>query len=180
MDGVLVDSEEFYQQRREDFLVEKGLTLKGIPMKKIVGGTFNTVADFLGLDNKKTIEFSEKYTEYKKQHPIFYPPLLNPEARKVLINLKQQKIKIGLASSSNRIDIDRMLSDCQLRDFFDILVSGEEFVETKPNPEIYLYTVQKLGLPVKECLAIEDSEIGIQAAKSAGVTVFALKDKSMV
>ena len=58
----------------------------------------------------------------------------------------------------------------------DVIVSGEMFRESKPNPEIYKFTLKKLGLEARECVAIEDSTYGIQAAKGAGITTFAKKD----
>ena len=50
------------------------------------------------------------------------------------------------------------------------------FRESKPNPQIYQYTLSKLGLPAADCLAVEDSTYGIQAAKAAGLQVAAVKD----
>ena len=61
-------------------------------------------------------------------------------------------------------------------EFVDVIVSGEMFQESKPNPEIYNYTLSKLNLKPEECIAIEDSTYGIQAAKGAGITTFAKRD----
>ena len=59
-----------------------------------------------------------------------------------------------------------------LSDAFEFLTSGEQFRQSKPNPEIYLYTLELLGLPADVCCCIEDSVPGIAAGKAAGLTVF--------
>ena len=56
-------------------------------------------------------------------------------------------------------------------------MSGKQFRESKPDPEIYLYTLSRLGLPAEDCLVVEDSVYGIQAAKAAGLTVAAVRDQ---
>lgn len=73
-------------------------------------------------------------------------------------------------------NIEEVLLQCDIYDFFSFLVSGEQFEKTKPDPQIYEYTVQQLGLEKEEILVIEDSEYGITSATSAGLTVIALLD----
>ena len=60
--------------------------------------------------------------------------------------------------------------------FFDVVLSGEEFKESKPNPEIYLTALKHLNVEVNQALIIEDSEKGIAAGVAAGVEVWAIKD----
>lgn len=55
-------------------------------------------------------------------------------------------------------------------------MSGKWFKNSKPDPEIYLYTLNKLGLLAEDCIVVEDSTYGIQAAKAAGLTVAAVRD----
>lgn len=63
-----------------------------------------------------------------------------------------------------------------LRKYFSLIVSGEQFKESKPNPEIYLYTIKELNVNKDEAIIIEDSSKGILAANRAGIKVLALKD----
>ena len=90
---------------------------------------------------------------------------------------RQKEVKIALASSSSMLDINQMLDTHQLRSYFDVILSGNDFKETKPNPEIYLTAMSELGVEATESLIIEDSEKGIQAGKSADATVWAIEDK---
>ena len=70
-----------------------------------------------------------------------------------------------------------MLGECGLTGRFELIVSGEDFHESKPNPEIYLHTVASLGLPAASCVAVEDSDVGITAACRAGLTVVAKREE---
>lgn len=74
--------------------------------------------------------------------------------------------------------INQAISSAYLRHYFDLITSGEIFRQSKPNPEIYLYTIDKLQSSKDETLIIEDSLPGIQAAFNAGIDVIALKDKN--
>ena len=90
--------------------------------------------------------------------------------------MKSRGLKIGLASSSVKADILRALKENHLDGFFDVVLSGEEFKESKPNPEIYLTALNQLGVKPNQALIIEDSEKGIAAGVAAGVGVWAIKD----
>ncbi len=83
---------------------------------------------------------------------------------------------MALASSTSRAGIEDVLTSCGLKGDFDYIVSGEEFKESKPNPEIYLHTADTLKREPKECLVVEDSTYGIMAGHGAGMTVASIID----
>lgn len=182
MDGVLVESEEFYQERRRNFLKENGYELNdGIPMNELVGLTFRVIFKRFIKENaqQKVVSFEELervYKQYKEAHPVPYQKVLQEGSKELLEQLTSAGYRLGLASSSNKTAIKRMLVECQLADYFEAVVSGEECAETKPDPEIYQMICKQMAVSPAECLAIEDSSAGIQSAKSAGLTVWALKD----
>ena len=107
--------------------------------------------------------------------PLPYKELIFPDVLKVLNEVKSRGLKIGLASSSVKADILRALKENHLDGFFDVVLSGEEFKESKPNPEIYLTALNQLGVKPNQALIIEDSEKGIAAGVAAGVEVWAIK-----
>ena len=82
----------------------------------------------------------------------------------------------GLASVSDHKDIEMMLCSNNLEKYFDVVLSGADFVESKPNPEIYLAAAKKLGVLPETCMIIEDSEYGIESGKAAGAMVIAIED----
>jgi len=96
--------------------------------------------------------------------------------RETLGALRERGVRLALASSSQLANIKQVLNACGLLDFFEIIVSGEQFTESKPNPEIYLHTLSLLRLPASDCCCVEDSLPGITAGKAAGLTVFAKRE----
>ena len=90
--------------------------------------------------------------------------------------LKENGYKIALASSSQKSVIINALKTSNIIEYFDLITSGDQFKESKPNPEIYLYTINKLHSSKEETIIVEDSYPGIQSAINAGIEVLALKD----
>ena len=179
MDGVLVDSESFYYQRRKAFLKEYGLSIEKLPIALFVGADMRSLWQLILEENDTEYDevfLTEKYHQYKINHPIDYSELIEPDAKRVLQFLKRKGYKIGLASSSKMDVVQEVLKIGQLTSFFDVVITGSQFEKSKPDPKIYENTAIELCIAVEDCLAIEDSEKGILSAHSAGLTVWALKD----
>lgn len=83
--------------------------------------------------------------------------------------LKGSNIGTALATSNARWIIDEVSDILPLSHFFDIVTTGEEVDFKKPEPDLFLLTAQKLGVEASECLVIEDSNAGIEAAHRAGM-----------
>lgn len=76
---------------------------------------------------------------------------------------------MAVASSAMVKNIEFIVDVLKLRSHFECLVSGDHVTHPKPHPEIYLKAARKLRVPPEECLAFEDSFVGIEAAKRAGM-----------
>lgn len=179
MDGVLFDTEAFYYKRRELYLAEHGIYIRHIPKSYFIGGNMKQVwYKILGDDYDKwdVPALQVGYLQHKKDHPLPYKDLIFPDVKKTLSSLRAKGYKIGLASSSMKADILRALEENDLSSYFQVTLSGEEFAETKPHPEIYLTACAQLGVAPADALIIEDSEKGIAAGKAAGATVWAIRD----
>jgi beta-phosphoglucomutase len=98
---------------------------------------------------------------------------LKEGARDLLKSLKG-KVKLALASMNNKPVIDRMLTACELRGFFDVVLSADEVRKPKPNPEIFLKCASKLRRQPKQCVVVEDSVFGVRAAKAAKMSCIAV------
>lgn len=71
--------------------------------------------------------------------------LLNPGVEKTLIELRRRGVRLALPSSSSYRNIVQVLADCGLGGYFKVITSGEQSYESKPNPEIYLHTLERLA-----------------------------------
>ena len=87
-----------------------------------------------------------------------------------LLQALQGKVKLALASMNNRPVIDHMLRTMNIENCFNAIVAVEDVEKFKPNPEIFLKAAAKLHLNPTECVVIEDSIFGVQAAKNAGMS----------
>jgi len=180
MDGVLTDSEvlkaESWKRILEEFGVKEGdkwyiknMGNPGIELSKQATKEFNLLIDYK--------------TFFKKNREI-YLQILNKEgtipikeAINFLKSLPKEKLKIGLASSEYEKIIKQHLNSIKILHLFNAITSGADETEKgKPNPEIYLITAKKLGIKPKECIVIEDSSPGIEAAKRAGMKCIAYKN----
>lgn len=179
MDGVLIDSEPFYLDRFENFFENHDQIFTPELKMKLAGAAtkmlWEIVHDaWIGDITAKEIEQLYR-KEVKGQRPD-YNELLFPDVFKILEILQKHNYKLALASSSGNQTIEIVLDTTGLRKYFPIAVSGTMFTQSKPDPEIYLHTLELLELPADDCIAIEDSTYGIQSALAAGLQVAAIRD----
>jgi len=173
MDGVLIDSEKYYFQRRMNFFKAIGVIPGSTDLLDYVGKTeANTWRVLVPDDEQRRKQLQKEYYSYRAAHPLDFQKALRKEVPTVLQTLQERAIKIGLASSSPRQEIERMLKECQLTHYFSYVISGEELSESKPHPEIYLLSMKHMACD--SYVAVEDSPLGIASAKAAGMYTVAL------
>lgn len=173
MDGVLVDTERFYFERRMAFFEEIKEEPTTSDLLDCLGKTEQGIWNTLIPEKEKREKLKLQYMDYRKRYPIFYPDVLRKEVPQVIKALKERQVKLAIASSSPRREIKKILDDCQLGAYFDVIMSGDHVKESKPHPEIYQRTKELLG--IEHHLAIEDSPVGILAAKRANLYTLALQ-----
>lgn len=178
MDGVIIDSEAAYLDWITSYSEKRGYTISKEELQRTIGLSSSMIADTFdrllgkGIGEKFWYEFVEESYTY----PFDYQEALNPGIRALLQTLREHGIRIGLASASDRRDIDAMLCANRLGEYFDVILSGADFAESKPNPDIYVTAARKLGVLPVNCVVVEDSDYGIEAGKAAGATVIAIED----
>lgn len=182
MDGVIVDSERFYYDQLDEMYSAEGIFVPREELCRAVGASYkdfksNLVRWFaMGGVDLSPEEAEARYDAWAAVHPADYAALLNPGVRETVAELKGLGVRVALASSSPMDNIMHVLEVCGLSDAFEHVTSGEQFLESKPNPEIYLHTLDLLGLPATSCCCVEDSVLGIAAGKAAGLTVIAKRE----
>ncbi len=180
MDGVIIDSEAIYLEKYLKFARRKNPAVTWEDLIPTVGASH--VDEWIIIKNAIGTEqtWEELRDEFRSTHIITdgidYRAIFRPVIRNILIELQSMGMKLAVASSSRRMIIEHVLSINDIADFFSVVVSGTEFTQSKPNPEIYLHTMAQLGVRPEECLAIEDSTFGVMAAHASGAHVAALKD----
>ena len=97
---------------------------------------------------------------------------LLPQPLSIIRKLKEKNMKVALASGSKKENLVEMLDE-QIS-VFDVVISEDDVERTKPDPQPYLKTAEKLELMPQECVVIENAPRGIQAAKKAGMTCIAI------
>ncbi len=179
MDGVLVDSESKNIDQLVNFMKEYDVYATEEFMHSLIGTSYEyTNLQCIQYMNVhwSLSQFNRKFEKYCKEHPVYYGDVLNSSVRETLVWLKANGYKTAIASSSLLKQIETMIDECKLQNMFDIILSGEMFEESKPNPEIYLTAAEKLKVEPCECIVVEDSFYGILAGKNAGMKVIAYKD----
>lgn len=91
-----------------------------------------------------------------------------PGLHEILEFFKENGVKMAVASSSPRAQVDRNLEKAGVRQYFDAVVSGEEVANGKPAPDIFLRAAEQLGIAPTDCYVFEDSVNGIRAGVAAG------------
>lgn len=178
MDGVLIDSEPVYLRHEWEQLHIRYPWITPESLYPTIGMASQDYMPFMArLCRRENDEaFAQELHAMSTSCQVCYPEILNPQVHPVLARLRSMGLQIALASSSSRSNIQRVLETCRLTDAFDVLVSGESFTRSKPDPEIYRYTMGRLGRQPEECLIVEDSTYGVQAGAAAGGIVAALRD----
>lgn len=173
MDGVLVDSEPLHYEADKILLKENlGIELDYTYYKQYIGSTVTYMWGKIVKDFK-----IEKYSpiELRKMADEITKRLTEekglPEIEGVADFVKglEKKYKLAVASSSKLSSIEENVKNLGIYKSFNILVSGEEVKNPKPDPEIFLRTAGLLEVKPQECIVVEDSANGVRAAKAAGM-----------
>lgn len=175
MDGVLIDAKDWHYEA-----LNKALGLFGMEISR-----YDHLTTFDGLPTKVKLQMISKrfflpeslhsfindvkqsYTAeliHQRCHPMF-----NHEY--ALSRLHQQGYKIAVCSNSIRKTIELMMEKAELFPYLDLIVSNEDVLKAKPDPEMYQTAISKFGCRPEECIVVEDNPNGIQAGKASGASV---------
>jgi HAD superfamily hydrolase (TIGR01509 family) len=99
-----------------------------------------------------------------------------PGVERVIAEARRRGMAVAIATTTSPGNVEQLCRCCfgaAARDVFDVVAAGDEVADKKPAPDIYVLALSRLGLQPGECLAFEDSENGVRAAKDAGLHVVA-------
>ena len=182
LDGVLADSEPWWNQIDAKLLAEYGVTYRGEHHQKVVGVSYRFAVEFY----KKAFGLSVPTEKIMRRRGEIATDFfanrvgLFPNVEEVLQELRHMKLRLAVATSSVGASARPFLDRHQLTGFFEVIVTGEEVERGKPAPDIYLRAADKLGLTVDACLVVEDALPGVAAAKAAKMRIAAIPDRRFV
>lgn len=94
----------------------------------------------------------------------------------LISELKDKEIKLAIASSGRKQSVINVLKELDIFKKFDFIMTGDDVIKSKPDPEIYLRTAKGLQTDIKKCIVIEDSCVGISSGIDAGAFVIAKEE----
>ena len=178
LDGVLLDSEQVWDEVREELVKERGGRWHEQAQTEMMGMSsvewsryMHDELDLPEPPEEISAEVVRRLDEvYRKRLPLI-------DGAREAVERLAARWPLGLASSSNREVIDLVLDLSGLARYFRVTVSSEEVPRGKPAPDVYLEAARGLGVPPERCAAVEDSHNGIRSAKAAGMRVIAIPNQ---
>lgn len=183
MDGVLCDSLPYHYRAWERALLPYGIRMTPEINEKLRGlsrrSSLEAILDGVELPEEQVEAIlEEKNRHYLKLLEGMTPADLASGVRPLLEELRCAGIRLGVASSSK--NVLPTLRRLGILGFFEAITDGTISARAKPHPFPYLHTAARLGLQPADCLAVEDSPVGVQSARRAGMCVLGLGDKELV
>jgi len=178
MDGVLVDSEAYIRQAAMKMFAEKGYEVSEADFMPFTGMGENRYLG--GVAEKHHIPF-ELETDKRRTYEIYAQLVkgkLDPldGVKDFIHNCIYRNLKLAVASSADPVKVHINLDEIGLdRSLFQAIVTGLDIEHKKPAPDIFIKAAELLGVSPERCLVVEDAISGVQAGKSAGAKVLALK-----
>ena len=176
MDGVIIDSNPYHKISWEHFLVKNGHPFNDEIFDNIISGKTGSTSIrlLLGYDLSEEIaagylkEIDEDFQDILRQAKDVEP---TPGLPAFLQSIRSAGYQTALATSAPPGNVDLTLEKTNLRKYFDVILDKTDVTNGKPDPEVYLNAVNRLGTEKDRCMVFEDSRAGIQSAISAGLRV---------
>ena len=180
MDGLLVDSEPVWAIAESAMMAARGVTtdpeiqrgLVGLRMRDFLNGMRRAYAMTDSIDDL-SVDITARMTAL-----IPEKVMPRPGAVELLDYLYARGIPCAIASSSPMAIIDATVAAQDWDRYFQTHVCGDDVVDGKPAPDIYLEAARRLGVDPADCLTLEDSPNGARAAVAAGMICYAIPDPS--
>lgn len=179
MDGLMFDSERITYNGWQKLMDENGYEYSIDVFKQTVGRRKKEVEQFYYSKYGKDFPY-RKLSEIQRNNYINFVMTKGAPVKKglyeILEFLKDNDIKIALATSTSRQTSLVNLESAKVKKYFNALVCGEDVTNGKPDPEVFLTAAKKIGIEPEQCVAFEDSFNGIRSAFAAGMTTVMVPD----
>jgi HAD superfamily hydrolase (TIGR01509 family) len=176
LDGVIVDSNPVHEQVWRQYLRLQGVPADGTMAQRMYGRRNDEIVrDLFGAHLS-----AEEVLAHGAAKEALYRATMKAHVRERLVPGVREFIRahvgwpMGLASNAEPANVEFILNEAGLRDYFSVVVDGHQVGRPKPDPEIYLRAAALLGVAPSGCIVFEDSVAGVRSARAAGARVVAL------
>jgi len=175
MDGVLVDTVEWHYQTWAETLTRHGIPFSRADFEANFGMKNTAMLERL-LGRPLAPELADEIADDKER---LFRDLVRgraqalPGVREWLARLEAAGVRQAVASSAPQANIDALLDELGLRQYFGAIVSGQD-LPAKPDPTVYVRAAQLVEAPPERCVVIEDAVVGVEGAKAAGMACIAV------
>jgi beta-phosphoglucomutase len=178
LNGTMIDDMEYHAKAWSDILnndLKAGLSYEEVKAQ-MYGKNDELLVRIFGKDYFLPAQITELSIEKEKRYQRAYRPNLKLIAglQQFLEEAKQQGIKMAIGSAAIPFNIDFVLDNLGIRDYFIAIVSADDVTISKPDPETYLKCAEALGVSPEHCLVFEDAPKGVEAAQNAGMNAVVL------
>ncbi|MBP6110968.1 MAG: HAD family phosphatase [Sphingobium sp.] len=180
MDGVLIEAKDWHYEA-----LNKALALFGMSISR-----YDHLNTYDGLPTRKKLEMLSaerglpkelhKFINEMKQkftidiiHSHCKPQFIQEYA---LSSLKAKGYSMAVCSNSVRGSVEAMMNRAGLEPYLDLMISNEDVIAGKPDPEMYIKAIKHFGLTPQQCLIVEDNEHGIKAARASGAHLLVVRE----
>lgn len=176
-DGVLVETEKWYFEANKKALALLGLNLEMDFYQKIMikGGSAFELAQINNIE-KDIIEKHRSIRDNFYQEFLQTKDITIPKVKDILKELSK-RYKMAIVTTSRRVDFELIHKNRQIIDFMDFILCVEDYERAKPHPEPYLKGLEKFNAKDFEAIVVEDSQRGLQSAKSANIDCIVIKNE---
>jgi HAD superfamily hydrolase (TIGR01509 family) len=177
MDGLMFDTETIWQKCWTEIADEMNLELDPMFRKEICGTSgrlMNSVIEkYYHVEDGNPIA---KDCKQRVQNYLMSDVPEKPGVHEILAFLKENGVKIAVASSSTRGQIRRNLAKTDTEKYIDAVCSGTEVEHGKPAPDLFLLAADLIGIPAEECYVFEDAYNGVRAGAASGAATIMIPD----
>jgi HAD superfamily hydrolase (TIGR01509 family) len=172
LDGTLIDSTTAVAESYRQALSEAGVDISNEDFRRLSAGlhwsaflpsmlaSHGIQRDAASIAARKNEIYAQRLHDVVLNEPVLQ-----------LLAVMRRVLRIGLVTTASSAAVTALVAHFRLADYFDVIVTGNDVSHHKPHPEAYLLAASKLGVMPRECLVLEDSRVGVESARSAGMRV---------
>ena len=172
MNGTMIDDMAYHAKAWYNILnddLRAGLTYDEVK-KEMYGKNDEVLVRIFGPSKFSMAEMTALSIEKEKRYQQEYLPFLKLiDGLKVLATAKSQGVKMAIGSAAIPFNIDFVLDNLHIRDYFSVIVSADDVEISKPHPETFTKAAELLGVAPADCIVFEDAPKGVEAAQNAGM-----------